>query len=156
MDNEQIADVFEEIAALLELEGSNPFRIMAWQNAARTLRDHATPLADMVRAGEDVKSLPSIGKDTALAIIELVREGRSTYLEQLGERVPRPLIQVMRVPGLGPKKAKRLWNELGVTDLPSLFVAARAGRIAELKGFGKKSEESILKRADSMGGSEAS
>jgi len=150
VDNEQIADVFEEIAALLELEGSNPFRIMAWQNAARTLRDHTTPMADMVEAGEDVKSLPSIGKDTAAAIEQLVKEGRATYLEELGERVPRPLIQVMRIPGLGPKKAKRLWNELGITDVPSLFAAAREGKIATLKGFGKKSEEGILKRADAV------
>ena len=82
LDNEQIADVFDEIAALLELEGSNPFRIMAWQNAARTLRDHATPVADMVAAGEDLKALPSIGKDTAAAAEDLVRLLREPEAEE--------------------------------------------------------------------------
>lgn len=148
MDNERIAEVFERIAALLEIEDSNPFRIMAWRNAAWTIRDLARPIADMVEQGEDLRALPQVGKDTAAAMVQLVKEGRSDYLESLASRVPVTLLDVMRLPGLGPKKARRLWQELGVTDLDSLERAAREGRIAGLKGFGKKTEESILRRIE--------
>lgn len=152
-DNAGIAAVFEQIATLLELEGANPFRIMAWRNAVWTVRDHPTPMGELIAAGEPLTDLPSIGKEIAGVIEDLVKTGRSTYLDQVALRVPRTLLDVMQLPGLGPKKAARLWRELGLTTLAALEDACRAGRVAELKGFGAKTEQGLLRRIEARRGS---
>ena len=144
MENLEIAAVLKEFADLLEIKGSNPFRIRAYRNAVRTINDLTRPLAGMVEAGEDLTELPGIGKDMAGHIRELVEWGELSALEQLGEKVPRTLTDLIRLDGVGPKKAKKLWDELGVTSVDELEEGLEAGRVAELSGFGKKSSEKIV------------
>ncbi len=144
MDNLEIARALAEVGDLLEIQDANPFRVRAYRNAVRTIEAQTTPLAEMVERGADLTELPGIGKEMASHIHEMVRTGRLALLAELAAQTPRSLVELMRVPGLGPKKAKRLWKELGVESIADLEKAARAGKVAELEGFGKKSEEKIL------------
>lgn len=146
MNNTDIAKHLEAMASLLELDGANPFRIRAYRMAAETVREEPDPVADRVKAGDDLTQLEFIGKDLAAAIAELVQDGRLGAFESLTERVPASLLELLRIPGLGPKKVQRLWNEVGVTSRDELEAALREHRVAGLKGFGPKTEESLLRR----------
>lgn len=142
--NADIAAVFDEIADLLELEGANPFRIRAYRNAARTLRDLNREVSAMVGQGEDLTALPGIGKDLAGKIQEIVSTGTAAMLEEHRRHMPAALTELLKIPGLGPKKVKALYQDLGITTLEMLEQAAREGRVRTLPGFGKKTEEHIL------------
>ncbi|MDZ7801039.1 MAG: DNA polymerase/3'-5' exonuclease PolX [Trueperaceae bacterium] len=142
--NGRIAHDLDEIADLLELEGANPFRVRAYRNAARTVRDHPQPLRDMARQGEDLRALKGIGNDIAAQIAAKLEGGEMDALLELRERVPTGLLEVTRVQGVGPKRARRLHAELGVDGLDALERAARDGRIAALSGFGPTSQAKIL------------
>jgi DNA polymerase (family 10) len=144
MENLDIAHVLEELADLLEIQGANPFRIRAYRNAVRTVEGLTRPMRAMVDAGEDLTGLPAIGKDLAEHIVELVRTGRMTRLEELTEEFPRSLVELMRLDGVGPKKARKLFDELDVRTLDDLETALTAGKVQDLTGFGKKSAEKIL------------
>ena len=145
MENVEIAAVLREMADLLEIKGgTNPFRIRAYRNAVYTVEEHATPLRAMVEAGEDLTELPAIGNDMAAHITELVTEGRLSRLEELAEEIPRSLVTLTRLPGVGPKKARKLWDVLDVTTIDDLEAAAEAGKVAELEGFGAKTQGKIL------------
>jgi len=144
MDNLEIARVLAEVGDLLEIQDANPFRVRAYRNAVRTIEAQTTPLAEMLERGADLTELPGIGKEMASHVAELVRTGRLAALAELEAQTPRSLVELMRVPGLGPKKAKRLWKELGIESIADLEKAARAGKIAALEGFGAKSQEKIL------------
>ncbi len=145
MENIEIAAILTEMADLLEIQGeTNPFRIRAYRNAVYTVKESPDPLRKIVEEGGDLTELPAIGKDMASHITELVTEGRLSILDEVARDVPRSLVQLTRLPGVGPKKVRKLWDELDITTLDELAEAARAGRIAELEGFGKKSEEKIL------------
>jgi len=139
----EIAAVLREYGDLLEIRGSNPFRIRAYRNAVRTINDLTRSLASMAEEGEDLTELPGIGKEMANHIRELVEWGELSALGALGEEVPQSLTDLIRLDGVGPKKAKRLWEELGVTSVDELDEALGADRIAGLSGFGKKSAEKI-------------
>lgn len=141
----EIAAVLNEVGDLLEIKGSNPFRIRAYRNAVRTINDLTRPLASMVEAGEDLTALPGIGKEMANHIRELVASGELDVLQRLGDEVPRTLTHLVRLDGVGPKKAKKLWEELQVTSVDELELALEAGRVANLQGFGKKSAEKIAR-----------
>ncbi len=143
MENIEIAAVLQEFGDLLEIKGSNPFRIRAYRNAVRTINDLTRSLASMVEDEEDLTELPGIGKEMANHIRELVEWGELTALEALGEQVPRSLTDLIRLDGVGPKKAKRLWEELEVTSIDELEEALEADQVAGLPGFGKKSAEKI-------------
>jgi len=145
MNNERIAAHFEELADLLEIQGANPFRIRAYRNAARTLEGLSESVAD-IAADESraLTDLEGIGKDLAEKIEQLLETGSLTQLDELRAEVPAGLLAVMRVPGLGPKKAAALWHELQITNLAELKQAAEQGQIQNLKGFGKKTEQTIL------------
>jgi len=145
MQNLEIADRLTELADLLEIQGANPFRIRAYRNAVRTIREQTRPLAAMVADEEDLKALPGIGDDLAGHIRELVETGRLSLLEEVAAEVPRELALLTRLDGVGPKKAQKLWKELGVTSLPGLEAAVREGKVEGLDGFGKKSAEKILR-----------
>ena len=145
--NAEIADQFEQLADLLELEGANPFRVRAYRNAARYIRGHARSLADLLAEGVDLAELPGIGEDLAGKIATLVRTGRLPLLEQLGRRIPAPLVAMTRIPGLGPKRARALYRALRIRSLEDLARAARSGRIRELPGFGARTEALIAERA---------
>jgi len=142
--NEDVAAIFDEIADLLEIRGENPFRIRAYRNAARVIRDHSENLAVLVEQGADLTGLPGIGADLAGKIEEIVRTGKLAALEELRRGIPAGLLQMLQLPGLGPKKVKALHDRLGISSLAELQRAAEQGRIRELPGFGAKSEEKIL------------
>lgn len=144
MENVEIAAVLEEVATLLEIKGANPFRIRAYQNAARTVEEHSTPLRKMVEDGAALTGLSGIGKEIAAHITELVRDGRLTVLDELTAEIPRSLIELTRLPGVGAKKARKLWETLGIETIEALHTAAQAGQVAELDGFGEKSQQKIL------------
>jgi len=144
VENVDIAAALDEMAVLLEIEGANPFRVRAYQNAARTVEEQTAPVRALVEREEDLTELPAIGKDMAANIRELVGSGRLAALDDLAGRVPRSLIELTKLPGVGAKKTKRLWQELGVTTIDELERAARAGAVAALDGFGAKSQQKIL------------
>jgi DNA polymerase (family X) len=144
LENGEIARVLEDVGMLLQIQGANPFRVRAYENAARAVEDHAVPLRTMVADGADLTALPGIGKDMARYVTELVTTGRLSVLDQLTAEIPRTLLDLVRLPGVGPKRARKLWESLGVTTLDALEAAARDGHVAELEGFGAKTQQRIL------------
>ena len=143
--NAEIAAIFDRIADLLSIQQDNPFRIRAYRNAARTVRGLAHSLSDMVQAGEDLESLPGIGKDLAAKIREIVRTGSLRKLRELEQAVPPGLVELLQVPGLGPKRLQALRDELGIQSLADLEQAAARGLIRNLPGFGAKTEANLLR-----------
>jgi len=145
MTNVRIAENFDQIADLLEFEGANPFRVRAYRNAARVVRDLPDAvtaiLADPQRTLTDIEG---IGNDLADKITALATTGTLPFLEELLARTPESVLALMRIPGLGPKKAAVLYKELGVKTLAELKAACDAHRVQELKGFGAKTEQTIL------------
>lgn len=149
MENIDYARIFEEIADLLEIQDANPFRVRAYRNAARTLETLPHSIETLLADGEkDLEELPGIGKDLAGKIREIHDTGELAMLADLREDVPASLADVMRIPGLGPKRAQQLWKELEVTSIAELEEAARSGGVAELSGFGEKTQQNILKGID--------
>lgn len=142
--NGEIAAIFEEMADLLEIEGANPFRVRAYRFAARTIRDLPGEVAEMVARGEDLTSLPGIGDDLAGKILEIVRTGTVAALEAQRHKTPATLTELLRIPGLGPKRVQALVRALNLRGLSDLQQAAREGRIRTIPGFGEKTEQHIL------------
>lgn len=145
MENIEIVRVLNEVADLLEIRQANPFRIRAYRNAVRTINAHATPLRKLVEGGADLTALPGIGKGMAESIRELVESGRLALLDEMAAEVPAGLVELMRLPGVGPKKARKLWDELGVESIEDLEEVASEGRVAELPGFGLRTQELMLR-----------
>lgn len=148
VQNAEIADRFERLADLLELQGANLFRVRAYRNAARFIRGHSRSLAELLDAGTDLSELPGIGADLAGKIATLVRTGHLPLLEQMAKKVPAPLVAMTRIEGLGPKRAQALYKALKIRSLEDLARAARSGRIRELPGFGARTEELIAQRVE--------
>lgn len=145
MDNAKIADVFEEMATRFEFRGENPFRVRAYQNGARAIRDLNESVASILEdESRDLASLPGIGDTLAEKCQTLVETGTLPQLESLREQVPELLIEIARIPGVGVKKASTLHESLGLKSLDDLRRACQQGRVAKLKGFGAKTEASIL------------
>lgn len=144
MENSELTRVLEDLGDLLEIQGANPFRIRAYRNAASVVQELARPIREMVAAGEDLTALPGVGKDIASYLEELVRTGRLKRLEELEKEVPRSLVELVKLPGVGPKKAWKLWTELDVATVDQLEAQLRAGRVQKLDGFGARSAEKIL------------
>jgi DNA polymerase (family 10) len=142
--NADIAAVFEEIADLLEIQNENPFRIRAYRNAARQVEGMGVALADMVAKGEDLTELPGIGDDLAAKIKEIVATGHCQALEKLRRQVAPSVTELLKIPGLGPKRVRTLYDQLKVKTIDQLAKLAKAGRIRELAGFGAKTEQTIL------------
>lgn len=145
MQNQQIAMLFEELGDLLEIQGANSFRVRAYRNAARTVENLHESIADIVHTtGRNLTDLEGIGKDLAAKMEVIVNTGELPQLNELRLQIPAGVLQMLRIPGLGPKKAAALFHELGITTLIDLKAACEAGRVAELKGFGKKTAQMIL------------
>jgi len=144
MQNPDIARVFDEVADLLEIQDANPFRVRAYRNAARTIRDYPEPIAELVHSGgKDLTEIPGIGEDLAEKITDIVKTGELPLRKQLAAKLPAGLLDLLRIPGLGPKRVKLLHKKLKVTSAADLAAALNKGRIQKLKGFGPKIEEKI-------------
>jgi DNA polymerase (family 10) len=146
--NADIAARFEEIADRLEIQGANPFRIRAYRNAARTLGELPQEARALLEKGEDLTRLPGIGADLATKVREIVDTGRCSLLERLRRELPPAVTELLRVPGLGPKRVKALYHDLDVQTVEQLYRAARDGRIRALPGFGEKTELNILQAVE--------
>lgn len=143
-NNVEIAVAFEEMADLLELSGENAFRIRAYRNGAKAIRDLSDSVADLIKAGSDLTTIDGIGSTLAEKSAVLVNTGHLPQLEKLRKEVPPTLRDIMQVPGVGAKKAMKMFQELQVFDLASLRAACEAGLVASLKGFGAKTQQAIL------------
>lgn len=150
--NSEIADKFERLADLLEIEDANPFRVRAYRNAARTIRGYPRGMSDLLDDGEDLTELPDIGDDLAKKIQTLVETGKLPLLEEVEERTPPALSELMKIEGLGPKRVRALFLELNIKTLDDLKQAAESGKIHEIAGFGDKSEEKIKHRLEQYSG----
>jgi DNA polymerase (family 10) len=144
MENAQVADIFDEIADLLELKEANEFRVRSYRSAARTVRDMSQRLEDLASEGDDLTELPNIGESTAEKIHEILDKGTCKRLEDLRDELPEELTQLLRVPSLGPRKAMQIHNELDVDNLDELRDACENGKVRQLEGFGEKTEQKIL------------
>ena len=145
MNNAQIAEVFENIAGLLEMKGEQVFTVRAYQRAARTIERLPSELDQMVREEKDLREIPGIGKAISDKITELVSTSNLDYFERLKAEFPDGIVDLMHVPGLGPKTTVRVWKELGVTSIPELEKAATDGSLAALPRLGKKTADNILR-----------
>jgi DNA polymerase (family 10) len=145
VENKSIAGILTEIADILDIQGENPFRIRSYRNAARTIGDLSESLENMIKAGGNPEEIPGIGKSIHEKIVEIVETGRCQSLEELKQKTPPGLTELLRLEGLGPKKVKLLYDGLGVDSVERLEKAAEAGRLRNLAGMGEKTEEKILK-----------
>jgi DNA polymerase (family 10) len=145
MTNAEIAAVFDQIADLLEFQAANPFRVRAYRSAARTIGELSESVAAVVGDPErPLTEIAGIGKDLAEKIATLVRTGSLPMLDELLSQIPESVLAILRVPGLGPKRAATLYNELGVSSLDELREACQQEKVRRLKGFGAKTEAAIL------------
>ncbi len=151
VQNVDVSEIFRRIANLLEIEGANPFRVRAYRNAARSVDSLPRNISEMVEAGEDLTELPGVGKDIAGKISEIVNTGALKQLKDLEGRTPAELDKLMNISGLGPRRVKALYMNLGIKSLEDLKTAAEEQKIRELNGFGEKTEQSIL---ESLAGAE--
>jgi DNA polymerase (family 10) len=144
LTNAAIAQAFDELGDLYELDGADQYRVIAYRNAARSVRDAPVSVAELTRQGK-ATTLPGIGKTLDTKLKALVEEGEMPQSVKLRSKFPPGVIQIMHLPGFGPKKARRLYEELGIDSLQALGTAAEAGQIRGLRGFGAKVEETILR-----------
>lgn len=145
MHNIEIAKMFDEVADLLEIQGANQFRVRAYRNASRLIGDLPEQMSEIVGdTNRSLEDFPGIGKDLAAKIKVLCETGSLPQLEELRTQVPSGVLKMMRIQGLGPKKAAALFKELKIVDLDLLKAACEDGRVAELKGFGAKTAKIIL------------
>ncbi len=143
MRNSEIALAFEELAQLYELDHAIIHRIVAYRTAARSIRDASVSVAELARAGR-AEELPGVGKTIADKIEVLLETGSIPSADKLKARFPPGLLEITRVPGLGPKRARQLYEELGVHSLDDLRRAAESKRLRTVPGFGAKAEENVL------------
>jgi DNA polymerase (family X) len=142
--NTELAEQFELLADMLELDGADAFRLAAYRRAASRIRESAVPVAQLAVDGKATR-LSGIGATIEGKIVEVVETGDMNALAKLRAKVPPGLVDVMHVPGLGPKTARKLWAELGVEDLDGLRAAAEQEKLRDLPGLGAKTEEKVLK-----------
>ena len=143
MDKKDIAEVFEEIGALLDLKGENPFRVRAYLNAARMIDGLPDDLGTLIKE-ERLTDIKGIGKDLAAKITELYTTGKLKAHEELKASLPAGLLDMMKIPGFGPKRVKLVYEKLKVDTIEKLEAACKAGKVAALDGFGEKSQQKIL------------
>ncbi len=145
MENRDIAAVFQRIAHLLEIKGGNPFRIRSFERSGQIIETLPFQAADAIRKDpEELRAISGIGGGTIAKIKEIVETGTCREIEDLSAEVPASLLDLLKLPGVGPKKVNRLWKELGITTLDALEEAARSQKLRDLSGLGRKSEEKIL------------
>lgn len=145
MNNAKIAEKFEQLADLMEFQGANPFRLRAYRNGARVIKDLGEPVQAILNdSNRKLTDIEGVGKGVAEKIEAIVETGNLPQLDEILEEVPKTVLDILRIPGLGPKKAAVLFNEMGVTNLEELKQACEEERVRELDGFGAKTEKVIL------------
>lgn len=144
VQNADVAAIFNKLADLLDIEGANPFRIRAYRNAARTISSLPHTVSLMIEEKRDLTELEGIGEDLAGKIKEIVETGTLSLLEDVEKETSAELTELMRIEGLGPKRVKSLYQDLGIENLKQLQEAAEKGMIRKVSGFGEKTEQKIL------------
>lgn len=142
--NKEVADLLQLVADILQILEANRFRIIAFQNAAEAIKNYPQDI-NAVHAAGNLQEIPSVGKGMAGAVGELLDKGIVAEFEEMKAQVPPGVVAMLQVPDMGPKKVRRLWQEVGIASIDELKAAAEAGKLRVLKGFGAKSEEKILK-----------
>jgi DNA polymerase (family 10) len=155
VQNAEIAALLDRAAELLEIKGDNPFRTRAYRRAARVVEGLPKSVTNLLSAGEDLAQLPRIGKDLAGKITTIATTGKFDLLEELKRQLPGELGEIAALPGLGPKRVKQLYDQLGVRTIDDLQRAAKAHRLREIRGFGAKLESKIVGRFGQACGREA-
>jgi DNA polymerase (family X) len=143
MRNAEIAEAFEELASLYELDGAVVYRVVAYRNAAKAIREAGVSVEEMARQGR-VEELSGVGKTIAEKIDALLETGSIPSADKLKAKIPAGLVEVTRIPGLGPKRARLLYDHLGITSLDDLRQAAEDGTLKDVPGFGSKAEENVM------------
>src|SRR5665809_40157 len=143
MRNAEISEALSELGTLYELDGAVRYRVIAYHEAARVIRDSPVSVEELARAGRATE-LPGVGKTLQEKIVALIDTGSIPAAEKLKERFPPSLVEVTYVPGLGARTARRLYDELGIASLEQLREAAESGRLRGVKGLGPKAEENVL------------
>ncbi|HEX9501335.1 MAG TPA: helix-hairpin-helix domain-containing protein, partial [Thermoanaerobaculia bacterium] len=143
MNKFEVARVLDEIAKYAELSEANRFKSLAFEKASRAIASLDRDPAEMLASGE-LQKTPGIGKTTAAVVEEVLRTGKSRYLEELRKQYPPGIFELLRVPRLGLKKVGILHDKLGIGSLDELEAACKAGRLKTLRGFGEQTEQKIL------------
>ena len=152
--NGELADQLDLLADLSEILEEESFKVIAYRRAAGRIREAAVPIAELAIAGK-AKELPGIGKTIEAKVVEVVEDGEMHALAKRRGLVPAGVVDFLRLPGVGPKTAARIWTQLGITSLDGLKTAAEAGRLRDLSGMGARSEEKILKALEAGVGDKA-
>ena len=137
ISNEDIVRLFSEMAAMLEIQGDSVFKIRAYQRAANTIDQLSWSLAEAAAAGDDLRKIPGVGKAISEKVQEYVATGRVAAYDRLAEELPRSVLELLEVPGMGPKTVKAATEELGITSVAELEMAALDGRLAQLPRMGE-------------------
>lgn len=154
IQNADVVEIFSRAADLLDIEDANPFRVRAYRNAARIVSGLQQELAEMIRSGRSLTELPGIGKDLAAKIAEILETGTLSQLQELEKQTAPGLIDLMKLPGLGPRRVQALYKQLGIRNLQQLQAAAESGKIRGLEGFGLKTERQILEACKAGAGAQ--
>jgi DNA polymerase (family 10) len=149
MNKQTIADALRDVGALMEILGENPFKIRALINAARAVETHTGDLKKLADEGR-LTEIKGVGESIAGKITTLINTGSLPELEELKLKIPAGVFELLKIPGLGPKRAKAIWDSLGVTTVRELEYACNENRLVELSGFGAKSQENILKSINAI------
>ncbi|MDD5584548.1 MAG: DNA polymerase/3'-5' exonuclease PolX [Candidatus Omnitrophica bacterium] len=144
MKNQEVARIFRDTATMLELKGENPFRIRAYERAAQNIESLTDAIESYVAAGT-LTTIAGIGKDLAAKIKEIIETGKLTYYQELKKEVPKGLVAMLEIPGLGPKTVKAIYDALKIDSVEKLEVAAKSGKLANIEGIREKTQENILK-----------
>ena len=144
MTKNEMAEILEQIGTLLELKGENPFKIRAYASGARALEAIEESELDRLIADERLQSVKGIGEALAQKITELRTTGKLVFFEKLQASIEPGLVELLQIPGLGPKKIRALHGQLGIASIAALSEACRAGKVAELAGFGEKTQQKLL------------
>jgi DNA polymerase (family 10) len=150
MKNSEVAKVFQDIADLLELKGENVFKTRAYQKAARAIEHYPRELEAMIEQGEDLQSIPGVGEAIAKKATELIKTGKLGYYENLKAEFLQGITNLLAIPGIGPKTAKKLSSDLGITSVDELEQAIIDGRVAQLFRLGEKTADNILHQIQAL------
>ncbi len=148
--NEDIAQILEELALYVELEGENPFKSRAFKNAAQTIRGIDVSLSQMIRQDKDLKQFTGIGKNIENKIKEIIQTGSLNKLQKLRRKYPEGILDIIKIPGIGPKQAIELCRKYGLKTQEDIYKFAKTGQLRLLRGFGEKKEQKVISFLDKL------